>query len=331
MVAPDEGSRLVHVTSNPAIWYAARASGVAAYAVLSAVVCLGLALGNKAQSRRWPRFSVEEVHRFGGLLVGSLVVVHVGAIAMDSFLPFSLKQLVVPLTASYRPLWTGLGIAAAELLLALAVTNRYRRRLPYRFWRAAHYLNFAVWGAASLHGLLAGTDRGALWLALLYAVAVAAVSGLVLWRFGGLVLRSPGIAATSGAVALVLPILMLGPLSKSPRPWNASGVDEPLTGEVIRNGTQFKQIVSFVGRADSPQKLLVRADLLVSPEALDATSLQLEYLPSGDVCRGRVTAIGGSSFAGTCTLPNGSRRSVDANWVPADHGSGVVGDIRLHA
>ena len=72
-------------------------------------------------------------------------------------------------------------------------------------------------------------------------------------------------------------------------------------------------------------------NLLVSPEALDATSLQLEYLPSGDVCRGRVTAIGGSSFAGTCTLPNGSRRSVDASWVPADRGSGVVGEIRLHA
>jgi sulfoxide reductase heme-binding subunit YedZ len=321
----------VHVTSNPAIWYAARASGIAAYMVLSTVVCLGLALGNKAQSHRWPRFSVEDVHRFGGLLVGSLVVIHVGAIAMDSFLPFSLTQLVVPLAASYRPLWTGLGIAAAELLLALAITNRYRRRLPYRFWRTAHYLNFAVWGAASLHGLLAGTDRGALWLALLYAAAVAAVAGLLVWRFGGLVLRSPGVAAAGAAAAVVLLVLMLGPLSKSPRPWNSAHVDEPLNGEVIRNGTQVKQIVSFVGRAEKPQKLLVRADLLVSPEALDATSLQLEYLPSGDVCRGRVTAIGGSSFAGTCTLPNGARRSVDASWVPADDGSGVVGEIKLHA
>ena len=63
----------MHVTSSPAIWYAARASGVAAYVVLSLVVCLGLTLGGKAQSRRWPRFSVEDVHRFGGLLVGSLL------------------------------------------------------------------------------------------------------------------------------------------------------------------------------------------------------------------------------------------------------------------
>ena len=321
----------MHLTSSPAIWYAARASGVAAYVVLSAVVAIGLGLGRKAQSRRWPRFSVEDVHRFGGLLVGALIVVHVGAIAVDSFLPFSVKQLLVPLAASYRPLWTGLGIAAAELLLALAITNHYRRRLPYGFWRTAHYLNFAVWTLASLHGLFAGTDRGALWLALLYAAAVSTVAALALWRFGGLVLRSPGVATAGVVTVVAVPALIMGPLQSTPRAWNAARVDEPLTGEVIRNGTELKQIVSFVGRSESPQKLLVRADLLVSPQALDATSLQLEYLPSGDVCRGRVTAVGGSSFAGTCRLPNGDVRFVDASWTPAEQGAGVVGEIRLHA
>jgi sulfoxide reductase heme-binding subunit YedZ len=321
----------VHLTSNPAIWYAARASGVAAYVVLSAVVAVGLSLGGKAQSRRWPRFSVEDVHRFGGLLVGSLIGVHVLTIATDSFLPFSLRQLVVPLAASYRPLWTGLGIAAAELLLALAITNHYRKRLPYRFWRLAHYLNFAVWTLASLHGIFAGTDRGAAWLAALYGVCVGTVAVLVLWRFGGVVLRSGGVATAGTVAAVGVPLLLVGPLQKSPLPWNAEKVSEPLTGQVVRNGTDLKQIVSFVGQAQSPQKLLVRADLLVSPQSLDATSLQLEYLPSGDVCRGKVTAVGGTSFAGVCRLPSGKRRVVDASWVPAEDGSGVVGEIRLHA
>jgi sulfoxide reductase heme-binding subunit YedZ len=144
----------VHLTSNPAIWYAARASGVAAYAVLTLTVSLGLALGGKAQSKRWPRFAVEDIHRFGGLLVGSLVGVHVLTIAADSFLPFSVGQLVIPFTAAYRPLWTGLGICAAELLVALAITNHYRKRMPYGWWRTMHYANFAVWTLASLHGIL---------------------------------------------------------------------------------------------------------------------------------------------------------------------------------
>jgi len=319
----------VHLTSNPAIWYAARASGVAAYVVLSLVVSLGLALGGKAQSRRWPRFSVEDVHRFGGLLVGSLVGLHVLTIAVDSFLPFSLTQLLVPFTARYRPLWTGLGVAAAELLLALAITNRYRRRLPYRFWRRAHYLNFAVWTLASLHGLLAGTDRGAVWLAVLYGVSTATVLTLLLWRFGGRALGASRLATAGAATAVGLPLLVVGPLGHRPPLWDAARVREPLTGQVIRSGTGLQQIVSFVGQAQRPQRLLVRADLLVSPQALESTSLQLEYLPSGDVCRGQVTGIGGESFSGTCRLANGRRRTVEATWAPTAAGTGVVGEIQL--
>lgn len=319
----------MHLTSNPAIWYAARASGVAAYVILSAVVAIGLALGGKAQSRRWPRFAVEEIHRFGGLLVGWLIVIHVGAIALDSFLPFSLGQLLIPFTAGYRPVWTGLGIFAAELLLALAITNRYRKRLPHRVWRLAHYSNFIVWGAASLHGIFAGTDRSAGWLAALYGASISIVVALLVWRIRGGSLTPGRIAAAGVAGMVVLPLILLGPLAKQPLAWNTPHVSERLTGEVIRNGTDLRQIVSFVGSARRPQKLIVRADLLVSPRRLDATSLQLEYLPSGDVCRGQITQVGLTSFAGTCRLPNGARRVIEAGWVPAR--TGVAGTISLHA
>jgi methionine sulfoxide reductase heme-binding subunit len=320
----------MHLTSSPAIWYAARASGIAAYLILSVVVCLGLSMGGKAQSKRWPRFSVEDIHRFGGLLVGSLIATHVATIAVDSFLPFSIVQLLVPFTSTYRPIWTGLGIAAAELLLALAVTNHYRKRLPYRFWRTAHYLNFAVWTLASLHGLMSGTDRGTWWLAAIYGVCVASVVMLLVWRFGGLALRSPR-TATAGLVTVVaLPLLIvLGPLGHSAPLWDAAHVNEQLTGSVVRNGTNLKEIVSFVGQANAPQKLLVRADLLISPQSLQATSFQLEYLPSGDVCRGKVTAVGGTSFSGNCRMASGQRRSVDASWVPNSSGTGVIGQIQL--
>jgi DMSO/TMAO reductase YedYZ heme-binding membrane subunit len=321
----------MHVTSNPAIWYAARASGVAAYVVLSLVVSLGLGLGGKAQSRSWPRFSIEDVHRFGGLLVGSLIGIHVLTIAADSFLPFSLTQLLVPFTSSYRPVWTGLGIASAEILLALAITNHYRRRLPYGFWRKAHYLNFVVWGLASVHGLMAGTDRGATWLALLYAASVAVVAALLAWRFGGRVIRSPRVA-TAALVAIVgMSVLILGPLHHSAAAWNSAHVDESLAGNVIRNGTSLRQIVSFVGQAGKPQRLLVRADLLVAPQQVESTSLQLEYLPSGDVCRGRVTSVGGTSFTGSCRLPSGQQRTIQASWEPSDDGTGVIGEIHLRA
>jgi methionine sulfoxide reductase heme-binding subunit len=320
----------VHLTSNAADWYAARAAGVAAYVALTLVLSLGLALAGKAQNKLWPRFAVEDVHRFGGLLVGWLVGIHVVTIAIDSYLPFSLGQLVVPFTAKYRPLWTGIGIAAAELLLALAITNHYRKRLPHRFWRRAHYLNFAVWGAATLHGIGAGTDRSAPWLALLYAASAALVAALLVWRIRVAPLRSaPVRLAAAGAAALVL-VLVFGPFRHNPRPWNAGSFTESLTGKIIRSGVPTKEIVSMNGSAGSYQRVLVRADLLAGPEGLDATSLQIEYLPSGLLCTGQVTAVGGTSFGGVCTLPNGQTRQIDASWTIDDAGN-VRGTLRSRA
>ena len=130
---------------------------------------------------------------------------------------------------------------------------------------------------------------------------------------------------------IALPLLIMGPLRHSAPLWNAQHVKESLTGSVIRNGTETQQIVLFVGQGARPQKLLVRADLLVAPGTLEKTSLQLEYLPSGDVCRGRVTNVGGEDFSGTCRLANGEQRTIEASWVPNAAGTGVVGQITLSA
>jgi hypothetical protein len=63
------------------------------------------------------------VHRFLGLLTGTFVVVHGGALLLDGYLPFSVGQLLIPGTAPYRPLAVSFGVVAAELLAALAVTT----------------------------------------------------------------------------------------------------------------------------------------------------------------------------------------------------------------
>ena len=153
-----------------------------AYTLLSCAVLLGLALGGKEQLRNWPRFALEDVHRFAGVLAAFFVVLHVAMIAVDSQARFSFGQLFVPFISGYRPFWTGMGIVAAELLLAFALANRYRKRISYRLWRRLHYLNFVVWAAASAHGLGAGTDRGSAWLIGIYLSAIGAVLALTLRR-----------------------------------------------------------------------------------------------------------------------------------------------------
>ena len=166
-------------------WYLARASGMTAFALLTITVALGLLLSGRAKSRAWPRFAVEDVHRFAGLLTGAFVSLHVLTLFVDGYMPFSLGQLIVPGESSYRPFATALGVVGTELLLALAIANRYRQRLSYRFWRRTHYLNFAVWGLAFGHGLLSGTDSGSGWASALYVGSAALVAGLLAYRAGG--------------------------------------------------------------------------------------------------------------------------------------------------
>jgi methionine sulfoxide reductase heme-binding subunit len=324
----------VHLTTSPVDWYAARAAGVAAYVLLTAVVCLGMTMAGRKRLDRWPRFALEDVHRFGGLLVGTFVVIHVVTIAVDAYLPFSLGALAVPFVATYRPLFTALGIVGAELLLALAVTNRYRSRLPYRFWRRAHYLNLAVWTAATVHGLGGGTDRTSSWLLGIFTVSVVAVLGIGCWR--GLRRRPwalrplPAATALAAAGTVGLLLLALGPLRFSPRPWNARSFDGTLSGHVLRDVGATRGLVSAAATADGKQRALLRADLLIQPGRLDATSFQLEFLPSGLLCRGRVTRVESFGFDATCRAGDGSRRSVHASW-GLSQGSAFTGHVRVHA
>ena len=199
-------------------WYAARAGGLMAFVLLTLAALAGLLLAGRAQNKRWPRFAVEDVHRYLGLLAGTFIGLHVLVLLVDSYLPFSVAQLVVPGLSSYRPLPTALGVVGAELLLALALTNRFRTRLTYAFWRRAHLLNFAVWALALAHGVTAGADGDTAWALALYAGCGGAVAAATVWR----ALRArplPGWAlglwtGTAGLVgAELVAALVLGPVA----------------------------------------------------------------------------------------------------------------------
>jgi methionine sulfoxide reductase heme-binding subunit len=164
------------------IWYLARSSGIVAYGLLSASVVVGILMAGRAQFT-WPRFAVEEVHRFLAILTGVFVVLHGATLLLDSVVPTSLAQELVPFTSGYRPLAVGLGVTAAEVMAAVAISNALRPQLPHRVWRRVHYLTLAVWVLATGHGLLAGTDRFDPWFAALAGAAIAATLMAAFVRF----------------------------------------------------------------------------------------------------------------------------------------------------
>jgi hypothetical protein len=66
---------------------------------------------------------------------------------------------------------------------------------------------------------------------------------------------------------------------------------------------------------------------LIAPRSIVKTSFQMEYLPSGLHCSGRVTQVQARSFSATCRLPTGETRHITAHWEPSftsDISAGVI-------
>jgi sulfoxide reductase heme-binding subunit YedZ len=174
--------------NSSVVWYFARSAGIVAYLLLSSSVLLGVLMAGKAQFA-WPKFAVEEVHRFLAILTGVFITLHGATLLLDTVVPTSLGQELVPFTSGYRPFAVGLGVCAMELVAAVGVSNALRARIPHRVWRKVHYLTLPGWLLASLHGVLAGTDRGDPWFAAIAAGSFAAVAMAAWVRF------SPGRAS----------------------------------------------------------------------------------------------------------------------------------------
>jgi sulfoxide reductase heme-binding subunit YedZ len=167
---------------DPTFWILARASGLTAYALLTAGMLAGLVVKSRPLGRRVKAASVVDVHRFLTMLALGAVAIHAAALVLDSTVHIGLTALLVPGLSSYRPLWTGLGVAAVDLAVLLVVSFPLRKRIGMKAWRKLHWATYAVFVLATAHGLMAGTDSSRPWAFDLYLGAVGSVAFATAWR-----------------------------------------------------------------------------------------------------------------------------------------------------
>lgn len=173
-------------------WYAIRIFGMLSYLALTLSVIYGLMLSTgilDAIAHRVVSFTLHQELAAIGLGFG---MVHGALLMLDTTMPFSLAQLLVPFAASYRPLWVGIGQVALYVMAIVYFSFNVRREIGQRAWRLIHYLTFVAFVAATAHGLMSGTDTSAPWAFWGYVVASATVVFLFGYRI------TTAIAARSG-------------------------------------------------------------------------------------------------------------------------------------
>jgi sulfoxide reductase heme-binding subunit YedZ len=173
---------------DPTFWILARATGLTAYLLLTASVLAGLTLKARVFATRLRPAVTTQIHRTLSFLGLGAIALHAITLVLDSTVQIS---LVIPGIASYRPLWTGLGVVAAELMGLVAVSFSVRRFIGFRVWRRLHWATYAIFALATVHGLAAGSDSGRPWVFAIYLGAIGSVVAATTWRAMSTPQRSP--------------------------------------------------------------------------------------------------------------------------------------------
>ena len=145
--------------SSQILWYSARAAGIVAWALAASSVVWGLALSTHVLGRKPRPVWLFDLHRFLGGIALIFTGIHVLAVLADTYVHFSILNVLVPFTGSWHPLAVAWGIVGFYLLLAVEITSLARAHISKRLWRRVHFASFALFAMTTVHALTAGTDR----------------------------------------------------------------------------------------------------------------------------------------------------------------------------
>jgi hypothetical protein len=250
---------LALVQSNSrALWYLTRGFGLVSLVLLTTTVVLGLTQAVRYASPGLPRFVVSALHKNASLLAVAAISIHVLTALADSYAPIRVADALVPFISRYRPIWTGLGALALDLVLALVITSLLRERLGHTAWRAVHWTAYACWPVALVHGIGTGSDIRLGWVWTLDLVCTLAVIGALCWRVG-----SNWTPATAGqrvvalAAGLAFPVItglwaVTGPFQPG---WaRQAGTPQSLLGTKVQDRTSGSGHLSVpAGASGAPQ------------------------------------------------------------------------------
>ncbi len=174
--------RALVASSAQTTWYVTRAAGLSAYLLVWLSTVWGLAVSNKIFDPVLHRAFTYDFHQFISLLALGFVALHLIVLLADQYLPFTVAQLLIPFTSTYRPLWVGVGTLALYLTVLVSITFYLRKQIGQKTFRTIHLASYLAFVGTALHGLLSGTDSPLLTVQAMYAGTALVVVFLTAYR-----------------------------------------------------------------------------------------------------------------------------------------------------
>jgi predicted ferric reductase len=186
-----------------AYWYMSRGTAVVAYLLLWLSMALGVGITNR-MAQMWPGGPLAaDLHEYLSLAGMAFGMFHALILMGDKYIAYTLAQVLLPFAStSYRPVWVGLGQIGLYTFAIVNLSFYVRKRIGTRTWRLIHYLSYATFALALLHGIFSGTDVGLPWMTAIYWTTGVSLIFLtiyrILFRVGN---KKPARAVAAQAVA----------------------------------------------------------------------------------------------------------------------------------
>lgn len=181
-------------------WEISRASGVVALVLACLSVIWGLLISSRYMAGVAKAAGLARMHKFLGGMTVIFTLIHVAALYLDSFVQFSVIDLLIPFASDWKPFPTALGIVSFWLLLAVQGTSMMMKRLPRRLWKFVHGTSYLLIAGGMWHGISAGTDAGTTWFKYGAAGLIGGITFLTAWRATQRPARQPVRAKRTSAV-----------------------------------------------------------------------------------------------------------------------------------
>ncbi len=165
-------------------WLFERLFGWMAYLAMAGSVIYGLLLSTKLLDAIAHRPVSFALHQDLASIGVGLAGIHGMLLGLDTSVPFSIAQILVPGLAPHAPLAVAAGQVSLYLAIVVVASFYARRSIGQRAWRMLHYLTFIVFLGATLHGIGAGTDSGSTWAQWIYLGSATLVWFLLVYRIG---------------------------------------------------------------------------------------------------------------------------------------------------
>ena len=194
ITGPTVATKLAERVGKSWSWYLTRASGLVAALSLILLMISGIGQVTGFMFRILDPITSWASHRALGLTFAISIIIHIVSILLDKFVHFSIANVLIPFSSSYRPvklfginfgsLYVALGISSFYMAMMITLTSLLWIDKKPKLWKLVHWLSYVVMFEVFLHALNLGTDLAAgflrwAWIALAVAIIASIIHRLI--------------------------------------------------------------------------------------------------------------------------------------------------------